>query len=159
MLLVQLIIAQVYFIMILHLAHFLLLIFSVAKIDFCYGIQQPELQILYQDARSRGIFCPGKTARLKCIFPEGMPALGWYVNGSEIPIEVTSLPKLFQGHSVQSSSEGGYTVVNIFKEEPYRANYSCAVFHTSDNILSNSVEVIFQGIYMHIILLQHSTAD
>lgn len=134
--------------MIPHLGLFLLLFISVAKIDFCCGAQRPELQILDQDEQNGGSFCPGSTVRLKCIFPEDRQALAWYVSGSEIPIDGKYLPQKFQGHSVQSSLEGGYTVVNISKEEPYRANYSCAVYHISDNVVSNSVEVIFQGTYI-----------
>ena len=135
--------------MIHHVGIFLLLLSSVAEINFCYASQQPELQILDQDGQNSSIFCPGSTVRLKCIFPEEMEAWLWYVNGSGQPIEAKSLWNI-QGHSVQLSSEAGYTLVNISKEKPYRANYSCAVFHISDNILSNSVEVIFKGtLYIH----------
>ena len=130
---------------------FLLLLFSVTEIDFCCARKQPELQILDQDGQNRGIFCPGSTARLKCIFPEEMEAWLWYVNGSEDLIEVKLLRK-YQGHSVQHLSDAGYSTVNISKEEPYRANYSCAVPHSPDNIISNSVEVIFQGTHIRIIV-------
>lgn len=131
--------------MILHLGCCVLLLFSVAKIDACCGSQHPALQILDQGERYRGIFCSGNTAKLKFIFPEEMAALAWYVNGSEKPIDSQYRPKDLPGHSIQSSPEGDYTVVNNFKEEPYRANYSCAVYHISDNALSNYLEVIFQG--------------
>ena len=131
--------------MIHHVGILLLLLSSVAEMDLCCASQQPELQILDHNGQNRGIFCPGSTARLKCIFPEEMEAWLWYVNGSERPIEVKLLPEDYQGHGVQLSSEAGYTLVNISKEEPYKANYSCAVFQISDNILSNSVEVIFKG--------------
>ena len=143
--------------MLLHLGIFVLLLFSAVKIDFCYARQQPELQILDQDGQNRGIFCPGSTARLKCIFPEEMEAWLWYVNGSRRPIEVKLLPEDYQGHSVQHLSEAGYSTVNISKEDPYRANYSCAVPHSPDNIMSNSVEVIFQGTHVMTIILYGTT--
>ena len=143
--------------MLLHLGIIVLLLFSAVKIDFCYASQQPELQILDHDGQNRGIFCPGSTARLKCIFPEEMEAWLWYVNGSGRPIEIRLLPEDYQGHSVQLSSEADYTLVNISKEEPYKANYSCAVFQISDNILSNSVEVIFQGTHVMRIILYDTT--
>ena len=142
--------------MLLHLGIFVLLLFSAVKIDFCYARKQPELQILDQDGQNRGIFCPGSTARLKCIFPEEMEAWLWYVNGSEDLIEVKLLRK-YQGHSVQHLSDAGYSTVNISKEEPYRANYSCAVPHSPANIMSNSVEVIFQGTNVITIILYGTT--
>ena len=96
--------------------------------DYCYASQNPELRIL-QGEQVRGSFCPGSTARLKCVFPEDMVASAWYVNGSERPTEVRFLSEDYQGHSVESSIEGGYALVNISKKEPYRASYICAVFH------------------------------
>ena len=142
--------------MLFHLCIFVLLLFSTVKINFCCARKQPELQILDHDWQNRGIFCPGSTARLKCIFPEEMEAWLWYVNGSEDLIEVKLLRK-YQGHSVQHLSDAGYSTVNISKEEPYRANYSCAVLHSSDNIVSNSVEVKFQGTHVMTIILYDTT--
>ena len=120
-----------------------------ALTDYCYASQNPELHIL-QGEQVRGSFCPGSTARLKCVFPEGMEALAWYVNGSDRPTAVRFLSKDYQGHSIDSSMEGGYTLVNISKEEPYQASYICAVFHISDNISSNLVEVIFKGMFLFV---------
>ena len=117
---------------------------SAAKMDYCYASQNPELLIL-ESEQVRGSFCPGSTANLKCVFPEDMEALAWHVNGSERSIEWRFLSEDYQGHSVDSSMEGGYTLVTISKEEPYRASYSCAVLRSSDNIRSNLVEVIFKG--------------
>ena len=57
-----------------------------------------------------------------------MAALAWYVNGSKQPIELRLLSEDCRGHSVHGSIEGGYALVNIFKEEPYEASYICAVF-------------------------------
>ena len=74
-------------------------------------------------------------------------ASAWYVNGSERPIELRFLSEDYQGHSVESSIEGGYALVNISKEEPYQASYICAVFQISDSIRSNSVDVIFKGTF------------
>ena len=112
--------------------------------------QNPELRIL-QGEQVRGSFCPGSTARLKCVFSEGMEASAWYVNGSERSIEWRFLSKDYQGHSVDSSIESGYTFVNISKEEPYRSSYICAVLRISDNILSNLVEVIFKGMFLFVL--------
>ena len=124
---------------------FLHVLFICAAIaDYSCASQTPELQIL-QGEQVGGSFCPGSTARLKCAFPENMEALAWYVNGSDRPTEVRFLSEDYQGHSVDNSRESGYTLVNIFKEEPYRASYICAVFHISDSIQGNSVEVIFKG--------------
>ena len=120
------------------------LFICAATTDYCYASQYPELRIL-QGEQVRGSFCPGSTARLKCAFPKNMVASAWYVNGSERPIEVRFLSEDYQGHSVDSLEESGYTVVIISKEEPYRSSYICAVFQISDNIRSNSVKVIFQG--------------
>ena len=75
-----------------------------------------------------------------------MAALAWYVNGSKQPIELRLLSEDCRGHSVDGSIEGGYTLVNIFKEEPYEASYICAVLHISDNIRSNAVEVLFKDL-------------
>ena len=44
------------------------------------------------------------------------------------------------------SIEGDYTLANISKEEPYEASYIWAVFHISDNVLINSMEVLFKNI-------------
>ena len=120
-----------------------------ALTDYCYASQNPELHIL-QGEQVRGSFCPGSTARLKCVFPEGMEALAWYVNGSDRPTEVRFLSEDYQGHSIDSSMEGRYTLVNISKEEPYQASYICAVFHISDNISSNLVDVIFKGMFLFV---------
>ena len=114
--------------------------------DYCYASQNPELRIL-QGEQVRGSFCPGSTARLKCVFPEGMEALVWHVNGSDRPIEWRFLSEDYQGHSVDNSIERGYTVVNISKEEPYQASYICAVLRIPDNIRSNLVEVFFKGMF------------
>ena len=136
--------------MIIKIGIFLHIFFICAAImDYCYASQNPELRIL-QGEQVRGSFCPGSTARLKCVFPENMVASAWYVNGSDRPIEVRFLSEDYQGHSVDSSIEGGYTLVNISKEEPYRASYICAVFRSSDNIRSNLVEVIFKGMFFYL---------
>ena len=133
--------------MILKVGIFLHVFFICAAImDYCYASQNPELRIL-QGEQVRGSFCPGSAANLKCVFPEDMEAWAWYVNGSDRPIELKFLSEDYQGHSVEYSIESGYALVNISKEEPYRASYICAVFHISDNIQSNSVEVIFEGTF------------
>ena len=86
--------------MILNFGIYLLLFFiRVAKIDYCYASQYPELHIL-QGEQTRGIFWPGSTARLKCVFPEEMAGLTWYVNGSEQPIEWRLLSEDYKGHSL-----------------------------------------------------------
>ena len=131
--------------MILNGGVFLHIFFIYASItDYCYASQNPELRIL-QGEQVRGSFCPGSTARLKCVFPEDMEALAWHVNGSERSIEWRFLSESYQGHSANSSMECGCTLVTISKEEPYRASYICAVLRIPDNIRSNLVEVIFKG--------------
>ena len=133
--------------MVLNGGVFLRICFICAAItDYCYASQNPALRIL-QGEQVRGSFCPGSTASLKCVFPEDMVASAWYVNGSERPIELRFLSEDYQGHSVESSIEGGYALVNISKEEPYQASYICAVFQISDSIRSNSVDVIFKGTF------------
>ena len=73
--------------MILNCGVFLHISFICAAItDYCYASQNPELRIL-QGGQVRGSFCPGGTARLKCVFPENIVASAWYVNGSDRPIE------------------------------------------------------------------------
>ena len=57
------------------------------------------------------------------------------------PFDAEYLSLDLPGHSAELSPEGNYTIVSIFKEETYRANYSCAVdslyTHTkSDNTLN-----------------------
>ena len=138
--------------MILNGGIFLHIFFICAAItDYCYASQNPELLIL-ESEQVRGSFCPGSTARLKCVFPEDMEAWAWYVNGSDRPTEARFLSEDYQGHSVYSSIEGRYTCVNISKEEPYQASYICAVFRSSDNIRSNLVEVIFKGRFFLFVL-------
>ena len=138
--------------MILKVGIFLHVFFICAAIiDYCYASQNPELRIL-QGEQVRGSFCPGSTARLKCVFPEDMVAFGWHVNGSERSIEWRFLSEDYQGHSVEYSIESGYTVVNISKEEPYRSSYICAVLRIPDNIRSNLVEVIFKGMFFLFVL-------
>ena len=133
--------------MILNCGVFLHISFVCAAItDYCYASQNPELRIL-QGEQVRGSFCPGSTARLKCVFPENMEALVWHVNGSERSIEWRFLSEDYQGHSVDNSIESGYTLVNISKVEPYRSSYICAVLRIPDNIRSNLVEVIFKGMF------------
>ena len=110
--------------------------------------QHPELILLEESIRGRETFCPGETAQLKCIFPEGERALEWYVNGSERPINVNFLAEDLPGHNA-STPFGNFTIVSILKEESFRGNYSCAVDipNPGRDVRSNSVEVLFEGDY------------
>ena len=117
-----------------------------AIIELCSTAEHPKLLLLEGSPQSDGTFCPGETARLKCIFPEREQALLWYVSGFKRPFDAEYLSVDLPGHSVELSPEGNYTIVSIFKEEPYKANYSCAVdrFRQPD-VVSNPVAVIFEG--------------
>ena len=110
-------------------------------------VQRPELVLLTGSLRSGGTFCPGETAQLKCIFPEGERALQWYVNDSERPYYVDYLAEDLPGHSTSTPFDN-YTLVSIIKQEFYRGNYICAVDipHPGRDVQSNSVEVVFEGI-------------
>ena len=121
-------------------------ILVVWQIQLCSTVESPELLLLEGSSQRGGAFCPGETAQLKCIFPEGEQALLWYVSGFKRPFDAEYLSLDLPGHSGELSPEGNYTIVSIFKEEPYNANYSCAVdrFRQSD-VVSNSVAVIFEG--------------
>ena len=115
-------------------------------IQLCSPIESPKLQLLEGNSRRGWAFCPGETARLKCIFPEGEQALLWYVSGFKRPFDAEYLSLDLPGHSAELSPEGNYTIVSIFKEETYRANYSCAVdIFKQPDVVSNSVPVIFEG--------------
>ena len=116
------------------------------QIQLCSTVERPELLLFEGSSRLREAFCPGETARLKCIFPEGEKALRWYVSGFKRPFDAEYLSDDLPGHSVELSPEENYTIVSIFKEETYRANYSCAVdrFRQPD-VVSNSVAVAFEG--------------
>ena len=121
-------------------------ILVVWQIQLCSTVESPQLQLLEGSSRRGGAFCPGETARLKCIFPEGEQALLWYVSGFKRPFDAEYLSDDLPGHSVELSPEGNYTIVSIFKEEPYKANYSCAVDRfRQPNVVSNSVHVAFEG--------------
>ena len=116
------------------------------QIQLCSTVERPELLLLEGSSRRGGAFCPGETARLKCIFPEGELALLWYVSGFIRPFDAEYLTDDLPGHSTELSPEGNYTIVSIFKEEPYKANYSCAVDRFRlPNVVSNSVHVAFEG--------------
>ena len=116
------------------------------QIQLCSPIESPQLLLLEGSSRRGGAFCPGETARLKCIFPEGEQALLWYVSGFKRPFDAEYLPVDLPGHNSELSPEGNYTIVSIFKEEPYKANYSCAVDRfRQPNVVSNSVHVAFEG--------------
>ena len=127
-------------------AVFLLLV--AWQIQLCSAVERPELLLLTIEGSSRHgeAFCPGETARLKCIFPEGEQASVWYISGFTSPFDAEYLSLDLPGHSVELSPEGNYTIVSIFKEEPYKANYSCAVDRfRQPNVVSNSVHVAFEG--------------
>lgn len=129
---------------ILNLGICLLLFFiTVTKIDYCYASQYPAAHISIARWANWRHFLFWSTARL---LSEEMAALAWYVNGSKQPIESRLLSEDCWGYSVDGSIEGGYALVNIFKEEPYEASYICAVLHISDNIRSNAVEVLFKDL-------------
>ena len=51
----------------------------------------------------------------------------WYVSGYKRPFEVEYLSVDLPRHSAELFPNRNYTIVSIFKEESYRANYSCAV--------------------------------
>ena len=123
-------------------------ILVVWQIQLCSTVERPELLLLTIEGSSRHgeAFCPGETARLKCIFPEGEQALLWYISGFKRPFDAEYLSLDLPGHSAEQSPEGNYTIVSIFKEEPYKANYSCAVDRfRQPNVVSNSVHVAFEG--------------
>ena len=116
------------------------------QIQLCCPVESPQLLLLEGSSRRGGAFCPGETARLKCIFPEEVQALLWYVSGFKRPFDAEYLADDLPGHSEELSPEGNYTIVSIFKEEPYKANYSCAVDRfRQPNVVSNSVHVAFEG--------------
>ena len=117
-----------------------------AIIELCSTGKHPKLLLLEGSLQSGGTFCPGETARLKCIFPEGQQASVWYVSGSTRPFDVEYISMDLPGHSADLFLEENYSIVNIFKEEPFKANYSCAVdrFGLPD-VLSNSVDIVFEG--------------
>ena len=118
----------------------------VWQIQLCSTVERPELLLLEESSRRGGAFCPGEAARLKCIFPEGEQALLWYVSDSKRPFDAEYLSDDLPRHSAEQSPEGNYTIVSIFKEEPYKANYSCAVDRfRQPNVVSNSVHVAFEG--------------
>ena len=73
-------------------------------------------------------------------------ALIWYVSGYKRRFGIEYLSVDLPGHSAELFPNRNYTIVSVFKEESYRANYSCAVdrFEQPD-VLSNSVEVVFKG--------------
>ena len=116
------------------------------RIELCSPVESPQLLLLEGSSRHGGAFCPGETAQLKCIFPEGEQALLPFISGFKRPFDAEYLSDDLPGHSTELSPEGNYTIVSIFKEEPYKANYSCAVdrFRQPD-VVSNSVAVIFEG--------------
>ena len=79
----------------------------------------------------------------------------WYVGGYKRPFGVGYLSVDLPGHSAELFLERNYTIlVSVFKEESYRANYSCAVDRfVQPDVLSNPVEVVFKGdlrIYVHV---------
>ena len=116
------------------------------QIQLCSPVESPQLLLLEESSRRGGAFCPGEAARLKCIFPEGEQALLWYVSDSKRPFDAEYLSDDLPRHSAEQSPEGNYTIVSIFKEEPYKANYSCAVDkYGQPDVVSNSVAVIFEG--------------
>ena len=116
------------------------------QIQLCSAVKRPELLLLGGGSRCGEAFCPGETARLKCIFPEGEQASVWYISGFTSPFDAEYLSLDLPGHSAEQSPEGNYTIVSIFKEETYRANYSCAVHKVAQqDVLSNSVAVAFKG--------------
>ena len=122
------------------------IILVIWKIQRCSAVERPELLLLEGGSRCGEGFCPGETARLKCIFPKGFQALIWYVSGYKRPFGVEYLSVDLPGHSAELFPNRNYTIVSVFKEESYRANYSCAVDRlVQPDVLSNSVEVIFKG--------------
>ena len=122
-----------------------LLFISPALTYLCSCVNRPELVLLTGSSRSGHTFCLGKEVQLKCIFPEGVLALEWYVNGSKRPINVDYLAEVLPGHNA-TTLFGNFTIVSIFKEESFRGNYSCAVSIPGRDVRSNSVEVLFKGI-------------
>ena len=71
------------------------------------------------------------------------------LNDSERPYIVDYLAEDLPGHSTSTPFDN-YTIVSIFKEKFYRGNYSCAVNLPGDDVMSNSVEVLFEG--SHVIM-------
>ena len=74
-------------------------------------VQRLELVLLTGSSQSGGTFCPGETAQLKCIFPEGEQA--GYVNGSERAYDVNYLAQELPGHNATTPFDN-YTIVSIF---------------------------------------------
>ena len=123
-----------------------LLLGITTRIELCSPVKSPQLLLLEGSSHRGGSFCPGETARLKCIFPEEEQALLWYVSGFRRPFDAEYLPVDLPGHNSELSPQGNYTIVSIFKEEAYKANYSCAVDKLiQPDVHSNSVDVIFEG--------------
>ena len=121
-------------------------ILVIWQVRRCSSVGRPKLLLLEGGTRCGDGFCPGETAQLKCIFPEGELASVWYVSGYTRPFDAEYLSDDLPGHSAELFPEGNYTIVSIFKEESYRANYSCAVDRFAQpDVLSNSVEVVFKG--------------
>ena len=117
-----------------------------AIIELCSTAEPPELLLLDGSPQSGGTFCPGETARLKCIFPEGEQASLWYISGLNRPYNVEFISVDLPGHSADLFLEENFAIVNIFKEEPFKANYSCAVDRLGlPDVLSNSVDIVFKG--------------
>ena len=90
----------------------------------------------------------GVQARLKCVFPEEMAGLTWYVNGSEQPIEWRLLSEDYQGHSLIAQYRVTILLLTSLRRNPTKPviNYIWAVFHISDNVLINSMEVLYKNI-------------
>ena len=121
-------------------------ILVIWQIERCSAVERPKLLLLEGSARCGEGFCPGETVQLKCIFPEGEQATVWYVSGYKRPIHAEFLSDDLPGHSAELFPERNFTIVSIFKEDSYRANYSCAVDRFAQpDVLSNSVEVVFKG--------------
>ena len=140
---------QLYFcdMMLQHSLRLVLMLLTIGAItELCSTAEPPELLLPEGSPQSGGTFCPGETARLKCIFPEGQQASVLYVSGSTRPFDVEYISMDLPGHSADLFLEENYSIVNIFKEEPFKANYSCAVYRLGlPDVLSNSVDIIFEG--------------
>ena len=142
---------QLYFchsdMMLQHGLGFVVLLLTIGTLtELCSTAEQPKLLVLERSVQGGGTFCPGETAWLKCIFPEGEQALLWYVSGIKRPFDAEYLSDDLPGHSTELFPEGNYTIVKILKEEAYKANYSCAVDKLiQPDVLSNSVDITFEG--------------
>ena len=91
-------------------------------------------------------FLSGRNSTSAFILKGIYQSLIWYVSGYKRRFGIEYLSVDLPGHSAELFPNRNYTIVSVFKEESYRANYSCAVdrFEQPD-VLSNSVEVIFKG--------------